>query len=141
MLDHFAAVEHILHAGDIGWPSLLLDLEGVAPVTAVQGNTDFHPGWRDTEVVTVGGLTFLVHHIVEPRRLRPDLARRIALVRPDVVVFGHTHATFCEVIDGVMYLNPGSAGSPRHGRPRTVATLEWTPGETALSVDFLELGP
>jgi hypothetical protein len=140
VLGHFAGVDHIVHAGDIGWPSVLLELEALAPVTAVSGNTDTHPTWRETELVHLDDRLLLVHHIVEPRRLKPDLQRRILRERPDVVVFGHTHATFCEVIEGVMYVNPGSAGRARFGQPRTVAVLQWETGATELDVEFIELG-
>lgn len=138
---HFAGVDHIIHAGDVGWPSLLLELEDLAPVTAVRGNTDDHPHWPETATVILDGRVLLAHHIVDPRRLTPELRRRLARARPHVVVFGHTHRTFCETIDGVMFVNPGSAGQGRAGRPRSLAHLEWTPGSADLAVRFIELGP
>jgi putative phosphoesterase len=138
--DHFAGVDHIVHAGDIGWPSLLRELEAVAPVTAVAGNTDNHPAWQATEVLEVGARRILVHHIVEPRRLRDDLRRRIERVRPDVVVFGHTHTPAHEVIDRVLYVNPGSAAQGRSGQPRSVAILHWTAEAPEMAVEFITLG-
>jgi hypothetical protein len=51
------------------------------------------------------------------------LKERIARAQPQVVVFGHTHRTFCETIGGVLYFNPGSAGKPKFGLGRTVAIL------------------
>lgn len=138
---HFAGVNHIIHAGDVGWPSLLLELEDLAPVTAVRGNTDDQPHWPETATVTLDGRVLLAHHIVDPRRLTSGLRRRLSRARPDVVVFGHTHRTFCETIDGVMFVNPGSAGQSRPGRPRSIAHLEWTPGAADLAVRFIELGP
>lgn len=139
---HFAGVEHILHAGDIGWPSLLLDLEDIAPVTAVAGNTDsLHPHLRETEVLPCDGRLLLLKHIVTPHRPTPEFRRHLARTRPDVVVFGHTHQPFQEVIDGVLFVNPGSAGQGRHGRPRSLARLEWAPGTTDFQLTFIELGP
>jgi len=119
----FAGVEHILHAGDIGSDGIIAGLEAVAPVTAVLGNTDTSPNFRLTEVVTLAGRKFLVHHIVNPRALTEELRLRIARARPDAVVFGHTHKAFSETIDGVLYLNPGYAGKPKFGAPRSVAIL------------------
>ena len=120
----FAGVDHILHAGDIGYPSLILDLQEIAPVTAVLGNTD-EPriGYRDTEVVALGGRKFLVHHIVNPRQLADRVRERIAREKPDVVVFGHTHKAFCERINGRLFFNPGYCGKPKFAQPRTVAIL------------------
>ena len=63
----FAGVEHILHAGDIGSDAIVAELEAVAPVTAVLGNTDYSAAFRLTEVVALAGRKFLVHHIVKPR--------------------------------------------------------------------------
>lgn len=123
VLELFQGVEHILHGGDVGRPWVLLELEQIAPVTAVLGNTDVGLHYRETELVILGGRRFLLHHIVEPRRLTEPLRRRIHRDRPDVVVFGHTHTRFCETIDGILYLNPGSAGRSRMGDSRSVATL------------------
>src|SRR5689334_19489061 len=88
VLTLFEGVEHILHAGDIGMPWLILHLENIAPVTAVMGNTD-EPGlrYRQTEAVELVGRKFLLHHIVNPRSLDDDLRRRITREQPHVVVF------------------------------------------------------
>ena len=120
----FASVEHILHAGDVGLPSILLELQQIAPVTAVSGNTDdpgFH--YRQTELIELGGRKFLIHHIVDPYRLTDALRARIARERPDVVVFGHTHKPFSESIEGALFFNPGYAGKSRFGMDRTIAIL------------------
>lgn len=123
VLELFAGVEHILHAGDVGnWP-IISELESVAPVTAVYGNTDVGLPLKETEVVELAGWKFLVHHIVNPLALTDCLKERVARVRPDVVVFGHTHRVFFETIGGVFYFNPGSAGKPKFGLGRTVAIL------------------
>jgi len=120
----FAGVDHILHAGDIGYPSTILDLEAIAPVTAVLGNTDDpRISFRETEVVELGGRKFLVHHIVDPRRPADRVRDRIARERPDVVVFGHTHKAFCERIGGTLFFNPGYCGKPKFAQPRSVAIL------------------
>src|ERR1039458_7631455 len=80
-----------LHAGDIGDAMIELELKFIAPVTIVLGNTDLGLTFKETELVTLAGKNFLVHHIVNPRDLSEPVADRIKHDRPDVVVFGHTH--------------------------------------------------
>ena len=133
----FSGVSHILHAGDIGPDSIIAELETIAPVTAVIGNTDSSSTFRLTEAVTLAGRKFLVHHIVEPHALKEELRLRVARERPDVVVFGHTHKAFCGMIDGVLFFNPGSAGKPRFGRGRTAAILHC--GKKEIRPEFLSL--
>lgn len=119
----FAGVDHILHGGDVGSHALLLELEAIAPVTAVLGNTDGGLNLNLTEVVKLGSRKFLVHHIVNPHALTEELKVRIARERPDAVVFGHTHKRFCETIGGVLFFNPGYAGKQRFALERSVAIL------------------
>ena len=119
----FAGVGHVLHAGDIGYASLVLELQGIAPVTAVLGNCDSDLGYRLTETVAVAKKKFLLHHIVNPWALSDDLATRIARGKPDAVVFGHTHKKFAETINGILFFNPGYAGKPKFGAERSVAIL------------------
>jgi len=119
----FAGVNHILHAGDIGNATIISELEAIAPVTAVYGNTDMNLPFKETEVIELGTRKFLIHHIVNPHALTDRLQERIARAQPQVVVLGHTHRTFCETIGGVLYFNPGSAGKPKFGLGRTVAIL------------------
>jgi putative phosphoesterase len=135
--EFFAGVGHILHAGDIGGDSIIVELEAIAPVTAVLGNTDSSPTFRITEVVALDQLKFLVHHIVNPHALKENLQLQVARERPDAVVFGHTHKAFCETIGGVLYLNPGYAGKPKFGAERTVAILHCD--EKELRPEFLPL--
>jgi len=118
--------DHILHGGDIGQNRLILELEAIAPVTAVLGNTD-DAGlpFNQTEVVELAGQKFLVHHIINPRSLEESIAARIRREKPHVVVFGHTHKPFCGHIDGTMFFNPGYAGNSRFGMERSVAILHW----------------
>ncbi len=119
----FAGVDHILHGGDVGMPWLLLQLEDIAPVTAVLGNTDSGVHLRLTEVAQLDGRKFFVHHIVNPHEPGNELQARLARERPDVVVFGHTHRPFCETIGKTLFFNPGYAGKPRFGLERSVAIL------------------
>jgi uncharacterized protein len=135
---HFAGVDHILHAGDIGMPWIVMELEFIAPVTAVGGNTDdplLH--YEQTKVAELGGRKFLVHHIVEPRAPGDKLKARIAKEKPDVVVFGHTHKAFFETIGGVLFVNPGYAGRPKHDAKRSVAILHCDEG--SIRQEFVKL--
>lgn len=135
----FAGVERIVHAGDIGLPRILAELETMAPVTAVSGNTD-DPcfGWPETATLNIAGQRLLLQHIVDPRRPTPAFTRRVAAERPTLVVFGHTHHPYQAWHDGVFYLNPGSAGRSRFGLPRSVALLDLAADRVA--VTFHELG-
>ena len=133
----FAGVEHILHAGDVGKMQVLFDLEQIAPVTAVLGNVDAGLPLRDTELVTLGGCKFLLHHIVEPRALNELLQRRIAREQPHAVVFGHTHKPFYETVSGRLFINPGSAGRPRFHLPRSVAILHCEKREIRVEFKYL----
>jgi uncharacterized protein len=125
----FAGVDHILHAGDVGAAFVAFQLGQIAPVTAVLGNTDTLLPLKQTEVVELDGRKFLVHHIVNPRALVEPVRGRILREQPDVVVFGHTHRPFCQVLNGRLYLNPGYAGKPRSGVERSVAILHWEAGD------------
>ena len=119
----FAGVDHILHGGDIGLPWLILELEQIAPVTAVLGNNDAGLEFQETEVAELDGRKFLLHHIVDPRKPADAIQRRIIRETPDVVVFGHTHKPFAEVMGRTLFFNPGYAGKPRFNLPRSVAIL------------------
>ncbi|HLH55703.1 MAG TPA: metallophosphoesterase family protein [Verrucomicrobiae bacterium] len=134
----FHGVEHILHAGDIGLPHILRQLEAIAPVTAVGGNTDEAAfRYRQTEIVSLAGHKFLIHHIVSPHALSEELQSRISIEKPDVVVFGHTHKAFCERIGSILFFNPGSAGKSRFGLPRSAGILRCNAQE--IRTEFLAL--
>jgi len=118
----FAGVDRIVHAGDVGAMAVLDNLSAIAPVTAVRGNVD-HEAWAwdlpQEAVVEVNGRCLLVAHIKE------DLLRRRDPERDgfSIVVTGHSHAPSIVRRDGVLYLNPGSAGRRRFHLPRAVALL------------------
>jgi len=137
VLQLFTGVSHILHAGDIGADAIVAELATIAPVTAVLGNTDSSPAFRLNEVVALADRKFLVYHIVEPRALNENLRLQMSRARPDVVVFGHTHRAFCEIIDGVMFLNPGYAGKPKPGAECSVAILHC--GKKEIRHEFIPL--
>jgi len=133
----FAGANHILHAGDIGPEAIITELETIAPVTKVSGNTDGSPNFPPFATVELAGRKFLVHHIVDPMALKDHLRLRIAEERPDVVVFGHTHRAFWGTIDGIAYLNPGYAGKPKSGLQRSVAVVRC--GGNEICREFFQL--
>lgn len=133
----FEGVDAILHAGDIGFASIILELEAIAPVTAVLGNNDAGLDFRLTEVVEAAGHKFLVHHIVNPAAPDQSIGERFLKTRPNAVVFGHTHQPFHETRNGVVLINPGYAGKPRFKLERSVAIA--TVSATGIEVTFHSL--
>lgn len=119
----FRGVEHILHGGDIGRADLLAELEAITLVTAVAGNTDSDPTYKQTVVVTLSDKKFLIHHIVTPGEFTQPIHRRIAAEEPDVVVFGHTHKPFAQQFGKTLFFNPGYAGHQRFDLRRSVALM------------------
>jgi putative phosphoesterase len=115
-----AGVERIVHAGDIGSRDVLDALARVAPVTAVRGNND-RGGWAAdipaTEVVEVGGVSLYLLHDLHELDLEPRAAGFAA------VISGHSHQPRLEERDGLLYLNPGSAGPRRFKLPISLARL------------------
>ena len=118
-------VDHILHAGDVGDPLILDKLRWIAPLTAVRGNVDVTGVCRRlpaSVVVELGGRYFYLVHSVDDLDLNP-VAAGIA-----VVVSGHTHRAEKHVRNGVLYLNPGSAGPRRFDLPVTLAKVSVADG-------------
>jgi putative phosphoesterase len=115
-----AGVDRILHPRDVGHPDVLTQLERLAPVVAVRGNVD-HGAWAarlpETAEVEVAGRWLHVLHDLADLALDPRAAGF------DVVVFGHSHQPVVERREGVLYLNPGSAGRRRFRLPVGVARL------------------
>lgn len=113
--------ELILHAGDVGKPEVLSALQAIAPVVAIRGNND-QGSWADalpcTEVVEVDSLLLYLVHDVAELDLDPAAARFAA------VISGHSHRPSSSVREGVLYLNPGSAGPRRFSLPIGLAVLE-----------------
>lgn len=134
----FAGVDHILHAGDVGQPHILHQLEQIAPVTAVLGNNDSLLPLRPIELLELGTRKFLLLHIANPHAPSPSLQRLLAQHAPAVLVFGHSHKAFAEVVGTTLFLNPGSAGPARFGGARTLALLHCDPA--GLRPEFLSLG-
>ena len=113
--------ELIVHAGDVGKPEVLERLRALAPTIAVRGNVD-RGEWADalplTEVVEAERVHIYMLHDILQLDLDLEAAGFAA------VISGHSHRPSAEVRDGILFLNPGSAGPRRFSLPITIATLE-----------------
>ena len=126
----------IVHAGDVGTPEVLEALRAVAPVVAVRGNNDRGP-WAaalaETEVVETDGRSLYVLHDLNTLDLDPRAAGF------DAVIAGHSHQPRIERRDGVLYLNPGSAGPRRFRLPIAVAWLAVEPARIDAEIVQLDV--
>jgi putative phosphoesterase len=126
--------ELIIHAGDVGKPEILEELRKIAPVVAVRGNVDTDPWARalpETAVAEAGAALIYVLHDVNALDLNP------AASGFRLVVSGHSHKPGKTERDGVLYVNPGSAGPRRFQLPVTVARLNLE--EKPLNPEFVDL--
>lgn len=121
---HFEGVDRILHAGDIGHAGILVELEAVAPITAVWGNTDgfeIRAGLPEVGRLDAEGRTIVIVHGHQVGSPSPETLA--PAYDADVIVFGHSHRPLEERVDGRLYLNPGSAGAPRFGLRPSIMLL------------------
>lgn len=119
-LDALRGSDRVIHAGDIGDPTIIDRLAAIAPVSAVRGNVDRGPWTRkipETDVLGVDGVSIFVLHILQQLDLKPEAAGFSA------VVYGHSHVPKQELKNGVLYFNPGSAGPRRFHLPVSVGRL------------------
>ena len=120
-IDALRGSDFIIHAGDIGNIEILEELALLAPVTAVRGNNDTGT-WAAhlpaTNMLEVGKALIYVIHDLAQRDLDPA-ARGIS-----AVISGHSHRSAVDVRDGMLYVNPGSAGPRRFSLPVSVGTLD-----------------
>ena len=121
VLDVLRGSDLIIHAGDIGGQEILENLERIAPVVAVRGNMDCEP-WTDklprSEVVEIGDISIYILHDLLSMNLNPKASGF------NMVISGHTHSPTVRKVEGILFLNPGSAGSNRYGKPPTLAKVE-----------------
>lgn len=127
-------VELILHAGDVGDDDILAQLESIAPVEAVYGNTDA-PGratLRDSIDRTIGGVRIHVSHGHELGSPNPE--RLAAKYDADVIVYGHTHRQIVARIGSQLVVNPGAAGARRFNLEPSVAVLTIDQGKADVAL-------
>src|SRR5262249_31896171 len=124
-LDALRGSDLIIHAGDVGRPELLEPLRALAPLHVVRGNVDYGD-WAErlpiTTRVDAGGNVFHVLHNIADLDIDPPAAGLAA------VVYGHSHKPSIETRDGVLWLNPGSAGPRRFSLPITLARVRVAQG-------------
>jgi len=117
--------DRLVHAGDVGSADVLARLRDLAPTVAVRGNVDVGP-WAAalprSKVVELGGHLIYVIHILA------DLESQPAPAGVAAVIYGHSHKPSIEERDGVLYVNPGSAGPRRFRLPLSVARMSLVDG-------------
>jgi len=133
-VDALRGVEHIIHAGDICGVEILEQLRKLAPVTAVRGNNDRGP-WAqnipERVKLELGGVRIYVLHDLKELDVEPADFQ--------VVIAGHSHQPRVEMRDGVLFLNPDSAGPRRFTLPVSVGFLEITAGAVSASIQELHI--
>lgn len=125
VFDIFAAVELILHAGDIGEMDILIELEAIAPVHAVMGNTDspgLRPRVRDEVLLELEGHRVVLVHGHMLGTPTPALLRA-SYPEANVIVYGHTHRQRIDERNDCLIVNPGAAGAARFDLRPSVAIL------------------
>jgi putative phosphoesterase len=132
VFDAFAGVDHILHAGDVGPLEILHELEAIAPVTAVYGNTD-GPEVRSTlrrvAQIELDGFNIVVTHGDQFGRGVTPAQLQEAFPDADIIVYGHSHQPLLEIVDVVVtVMNPGAAGPRRFEIPASVGIMELEAG-------------
>jgi uncharacterized protein len=132
-----AHVDHIIHGGDIGDPEIITALRRIAPVTAIRGNVDtgeWATEFAETEFVRLARRLFYVLHDLNTLQVDP-VAESI-----DVIVSGHSHVPKINTVDGLLHVNPGSAGRRRFKLPITLASLEVTSDGLKPIIHDLDVG-
>jgi len=131
VLDVFREVDHIFHAGDIGSLALLTELEALAPVTAVYGNTDdwdVRAAVPKVARVQLDGFEIVLTHGDQFGSPTPD-ALYAAFPDAEIILFGHTHKPLLTLVDLVVtVMNPGAAGQRRFDILPSVGILELETG-------------
>ncbi len=119
-METLEGVDLLIHAGDIGRPDVIDNLRSIARVVAVRGNID-RESWADrfseTETVQVGNVQLLLVHNIGDLDLDPGAAGYRA------VISGHSHRPSVRERNGVLFVNPGSAGPRRFKQPVTLARI------------------
>lgn len=129
-----AGVELILHAGDVGDDEILDELETIAPVMAVYGNTDVpgRPRLAESRDLVRGGVRIHVSHGHEVGSPTPE--RLVARYDADVIVYGHTHRQLVARVGSQLVVNPGAAGARRFKLQPSVGLLRIENGHAEVEI-------
>jgi putative phosphoesterase len=133
-----AGVDRIIHAGDIGNARILEQLELIAPVTAIRGNNDtgdWAASIPETQTTEINGVSVYVLHDVNQLDIDPGTSD----IR--VIISGHSHRPSVNQRDGILFVNPGSAGPRRFTLPISVGYLMIAAGQAHAEIRILELAP
>ena len=126
VLDRIAGCDVIIHGGDINKPEIIARLKEIAPVYVVRGNNDKE--WAEN---IPESLTFQIEQcrffVVHNRKSVPK-----DLHDTDVVIYGHSHKYAEQMVDGVLWLNPGSCGKRRFDQEITFAIMTVDGSERAI---------
>ena len=135
-LDALRGVDLVIHAGDIGKPEVVEALMRIAPITVIKGNND-RGAWAkklpDTTILSVGGVRLFLIHDVHDLDFDP-FERGIA-----AVISGHSHKPSIIKRDGVLFVNPGSAGPRRFKLPVVVGKLRIADGKLKAVIIELDI--
>jgi putative phosphoesterase len=127
----FREVDHILHGGDVGEWDVVVELQALAPVTAVYGNVDgleIRAKLPQVAEVELDGFRIVVTHGDQLGSPTPAKLHA-AFPGAEIIVYGHTHKPLLELVDKtITVMNPGGAGAPRFGLLPSVGILELEPG-------------
>lgn len=138
VFEALTGVDQILHAGDVGPDEVLTELEAIAPVRAVAGNTDApgNPRLAYELVLEIDGVSIHVSHGHEVGS--PTPARLLATYPQQVIVYGHTHRQLIIEVDGRLVINPGAAGARRFDLLPSVARLTIAGGVPSVELVALD---
>ncbi|HYR55749.1 MAG TPA: metallophosphoesterase family protein [Myxococcaceae bacterium] len=142
LVELFRGSSFILHAGDVCGREVLDQLASIAPVLPIFGNCDVAPismglpAWRSETIA--GHRILIVHDLGKPDRMRPAAAALVAKTEPNIVISGHSHQGRIALHQGILFVNPGSAGKKRFRLLRSAALLSLKKGEARASLFSLE---
>ncbi|MDP2921679.1 MAG: metallophosphoesterase family protein [Candidatus Omnitrophota bacterium] len=133
LVSDFKGCGLIIHAGDLTDLCVLESLKKLSKVEAVYGNMDgrnIRQELEDKKIINIEGKKICVMHgYGHPDKLVDVLKNEFSAEKPDIIIFGHSHAPKNEYIDGVLFFNPGSATDTVFAPYRSYGILEIKDGE------------
>jgi putative phosphoesterase len=134
VFDVFKDVDVILHAGDVGDDDILVELESIAPVYAVRGNTDRFdsPRLPESRDLVISGVKVHVSHGHEVGA--KPITLMAAYGDADVIIYGHTHRELITEVEGKLIVNPGAAGARRFALMPCVAIMTIADGKPSIEL-------
>jgi putative phosphoesterase len=146
VLEHFSKCDQIWHAGDIGDPGVITELQSIKPVKAVFGNIDdkdLQVLWPENYSVDIEGMSVLMTHIGgTPPRYNPRVKKLLAEKNPDLFICGHSHILKIgrdAQLNNMLFVNPGAAGNHGFHHMKTIVRFEILDGEVR-NMEVIELG-